>query len=115
MQKDLSCGYIFGEVKVSQDRTTIDAELMWTDAVAISLIQSGKSELSVGYSTDLQPEQGIYNGVSYEFIQTNIKSNHCAIVYKGRAGISCSIADNDNVTNDNVVRTTSSTPRKRNK
>ena len=89
--KELSIGFIDGPVTHTNE--TVDAELVITDATAIREIDSGKEELSVGYSCDLVPEKGSFEGKPYEYIQTNILPNHVALVDKGRAGHSCSISD----------------------
>jgi len=67
-----------------------------TDKEEIEKVKSGKTEVSVGYSNDLKQESGVYNNDVYEFIQTNIRANHLAIVDAGRCGPACKITlDND--------------------
>lgn len=53
---------------------------------AIEEVMAGKRSLSMGYKTDIEEESGVWMGVPYDAIQTNIRYNHCAIVGKGRAG-----------------------------
>lgn len=66
-----------------------------TDSEAIKKIQSGKVELSVGYSSDIKMESGkTPDGLTFDAVQTNIVANHIAIVDNGRCGAACKISDN---------------------
>lgn len=96
--KELSVGFIDGPVKTSSN--TVDADLVWTDADTINAIDTGKEEISVGYSCDLVPERGVFEDKEYELIQTNIRANHVALVDKGRAGSSCVISDSAKALDD---------------
>lgn len=83
--KRLSVGYT-GEL-VEQDLPYIIANLIVTDRNTVQNIKDKKSnELSLGYTVDLIPDSGIYNGESYEYRQTNIRYNHLALVDQARAG-----------------------------
>ena len=53
---------------------------------AINAIEDGNHEISLGYSVELVPEKGIYNGEEYDFRQINHDYNHLALVERGRAG-----------------------------
>ncbi|MCK5603205.1 DUF2213 domain-containing protein [Candidatus Pacearchaeota archaeon] len=72
-----------------------DAELAGvitiTDKDQIKKIMDGKLEVSVGYANELVPSVGTFDGQSYEFIQTNIRANHLAIVDAGRCGSACKL------------------------
>lgn len=69
-------------------------KLTITDADCIADIVGGKAELSNGYNADLRYEKGVTDvGEAYEAIQENILGNHIAIVVKGKAGVSCRLAD----------------------
>lgn len=57
-----------------------------TDKKAIQDIKSGKRGLSFGYKVNLIKKDGVYKGEQYDYIQTNIRGNHLALVYEGRAG-----------------------------
>lgn len=46
----------------------------------------------MGYTVDLVPETGTYNGEPYDYMQTNIRYNHLAIVDEARAGPEARIA-----------------------
>ncbi|MGJ8513132.1 hypothetical protein R84981_002775 [Carnimonas sp. R-84981] len=67
-----------------QDGDNIVADSVIHDPRVIK--QDGWKELSVGYSVDLIPESGEYNGEKYDSRQTNIRVNHVAVVPEGRAG-----------------------------
>jgi hypothetical protein len=74
-----------------------------TDGEAIKNIESGKVELSNGYTADIEWISGVTpEGEQYDAIQRNIKGNHIAIVERGRAGSSCRVADNLPDIGDNV-------------
>ncbi len=47
-------------------------------------LQSGKKDLSLGYTCDFEIKPGVWNGQPYEAIQTNMRGNHIALVDEGR-------------------------------
>lgn len=47
-------------------------------------IEDGKTELSLGYTCDIRKESGTFDGVEYEFVQTNMRGNHIALVDEAR-------------------------------
>ena len=49
-------------------------------------ISNGKKDLSMGYFCTYDLEDGEYNGQHYDAIQRNIRSNHVALVDRGRCG-----------------------------
>lgn len=57
-----------------------------TDSATIQKIRDGKRELSIGFTADVQQENGSYSGEKYDSVQRNMEINHIAIVDKGRAG-----------------------------
>lgn len=68
--------------------------LMVSDGAAISDVESGKRELSAGYSCDLDFTAGTTQaGEAYDAVQRNIRINHIAIVQAGRAGKEVRIGD----------------------
>lgn len=80
--------------KVEKDGIFLKTKITVTDAAAIKDIESGKVELSNGYTSDLVWTSGVTaDGENYEAVQTNIKGNHIAIVANGRAGVECRISD----------------------
>lgn len=75
-------------VRISDDKVYLDADIMVKDAQTIQEIENGKRELSAGYNCDcLQDENG-------NWYQANIIGNHVALVDKGRAGEKVRINDN---------------------
>ncbi len=87
--KKLSVGEVSTAAKVDDDGW-VQLPLVLKDSAAIAAIESGKRELSAGYTTELVWE----DGDGYDAIQTNIRINHLAIVDKARAGSDARIGDN---------------------
>lgn len=52
----------------------------------IEAVESGKQELSMGYTVQLDAVSGVYDGEEYTHRQRNIRYNHLAIVNVARAG-----------------------------
>ena len=76
-------------VRISDDKTYIIADIMVKDAQTIRDIENGKRELSAGYNCDcMQNDDG-------NWYQCNIIGNHVALVDKGRAGNKVRINDNE--------------------
>ncbi len=73
------------------------ADLMIKDADLIKKIESGKREVSAGYSCNYQPYQDGYR-------QVNITANHVAVVDKGRAGPKVRINDKKSVLSKNGAK-----------
>jgi hypothetical protein len=72
----------------------LDNSLIITDADAIKAIESGRAvELSSAYRYDPVFEPGEFGGEAYDFIMTNIRGNHVALVEEGRAGPDVVVAD----------------------
>ena len=72
--------------KEQTDGLNCAIDLVITKEEAINAILNGKHALSMGYTCDLEESAGNWCGVDYDFIQRNIRYNHCAIVDAGRAG-----------------------------
>lgn len=74
------------ETKTDGINCAIDMVITRKDA--IDAILNGKQALSMGYTCDLEVAQpgASWCGVEYDFIQRNIRYNHCAIVDAARAG-----------------------------
>lgn len=63
---------------------------------AIEAIQGGKTQLSNGYTFELDMTPGTtHQGMAYDGIQRNIRGNHVAIVDAARCGSACRIADSN--------------------
>lgn len=89
--KKLAIGFT-GET-IKKDGDYILANIVITDQDGVDWVQNqGRKELSLGYTVDLHPENGIYNGEEYDFRQKNIRYNHLAIVNQARAGSEARIA-----------------------
>lgn len=89
--KKLAIGYT-GET-IRKDGDYILANVVITDADGVDWVKKqGRKELSLGYTVDLHPENGSYNGEPYDFRQRNIRYNHLAIVNQARAGGEARIA-----------------------
>lgn len=86
-------------------------DMIITKKDAIDAVLNGKDNLSMGYTCDLEMAQpgATWCGVEYDFIQRNIRYNHCAIVDSARAGDNAKIelrADSeDAVLEDMVIKT----------
>lgn len=90
--RQLAIGHI-GE-QVSHNDTHVTCDVLLQDAQAIALVESGRrKELSAGYTADLDPTPGEWNGQPYDGIQRNIRINHVALLPPGmgRAGESAAL------------------------
>lgn len=79
---------------LGDQKDSLLADLLITDAVAINLVKSGLREVSCGYEAEYT-QTGEGQGV-----QTNIVGNHVALVDEGRAGSEYAIKDHKGVTMD---------------
>jgi hypothetical protein len=90
--KKLAVGIVGGDVARDGDFVRVPLALM--DAEAISAVESGLREISMGYVCDLAFEEGVTpEGEPYQAVQRDIRINHLALVPKGRAGPHCRIGD----------------------
>lgn len=90
--KDVAVGTVtsFG----IKDGDFVIAPLIIKDQDAISSIESGKVELSAGYTAEYVNAPGITStGDEYDFIQRDIRINHVALVDNARAGAMARIFD----------------------
>jgi len=71
----------------------IQTDMIITDKETIKKAKDGKVELSPGYSTRYEKKSGNFQGLDYDFIQTDIMINHIALVDKGRCQGACKIND----------------------
>lgn len=67
---------------------------------AISLIDSGKIQLSPGYRNSYDFTPGEYEGQRYDAVQRNIRANHLALVTEGRTGSDVAVQDHSIFTID---------------
>lgn len=70
------------------DGLNVAVDMIITKKDAIDAVINGKQGLSMGYTCDIETAEpgSTWCGVEYDYIQRNIKYNHCAIVDAGRAG-----------------------------
>lgn len=111
--KQLGVGLTGETVKI--DGENIKTTVTITAIEGVEAINSGKEELSLGYTLDLEEEEGVYNGQPYTHRQKNIRYNHLAIVERGRAGANarlnfdsfeCGMIVDENITHEreNMVK-----------
>lgn len=84
-----------GEVRdVSRSGDLMTGTLLIRAKDAIEAVQSGKVQLSNGYTFELDMTSGsTADGRDYDGIQRNIRGNHVALVDAARCGSACRIAD----------------------
>ena len=69
--------------------------LLIKDAETIKKIEQGIAEVSMGYTADYKEQEGVAPcGTPYQYVQGDIRINHCAIVPMARAGRQARIFDN---------------------
>ncbi|MDR1920269.1 MAG: DUF2213 domain-containing protein, partial [Candidatus Adiutrix sp.] len=86
----------------------LDNALIITDARAIEAVESGHCrQLSASYQFTPVMTPGEFQGDAYDFIMTDIRGNHVALVEEGRAGPEVAVADKQiNLPNPQTERTT---------
>lgn len=95
--KRLSVGHAGGEV--IRDGGYVRVPLVMMDSAAIKDFESGKRELSWGYSCEITMKDGIVPdgeidaGKAYDAIQTDIRANHIALCDKARGGDKLTFGD----------------------
>lgn len=85
-----------GEVSTAakKDGEWVHLPLILKDAAAIEAVETGKRELSAGYTCELVWGNGVApDGQAFDAHQSNIKINHLAIVERARAGSKARIGD----------------------
>lgn len=79
-----------GSVKPTSDH--LDATVLVQDVSVVALAQSGKRQLSPGYTVELDMTPGTTpNGEKYDAVQRKIRGNHVALVQDGRQGAPVSL------------------------
>jgi hypothetical protein len=80
--------------EVARDGEAVRVPMVVMDKAAIKEVEDGKSQLSVGYSTELVWGQGTSpQGETYDAMQTAIRVNHIAIVDAARGGDKLKLGD----------------------
>lgn len=83
----------------------IKGHLTIMDKNLVEKLKDGKLEISAGYYSNLEREEGEYLGTPYHFRQKNIKINHVAIVSRGRCGGECRIVNDYGIIGDENKQT----------
>jgi hypothetical protein len=83
-------------------------DMIITKKDAVDAVLNGKQALSMGYTCDLETAEpgAAWCGIEYDFIQRNIRYNHCAIVDSARAGDNAKIelrADSEDAVLEDMV------------
>lgn len=73
-------------------------------------IANGKKELSLGYFTKYEKRPGVWNNQAYDYVQTSMTANHCAIVDVARAGADVRVYDSKCVMDSLDINPTDFTP-----
>lgn len=82
--REVSVGHVRG---VEREGDNLVVDMIIKDQTAIDEIESGKAELSPGYTAEYVEQPGFApDGTPYEFVQRDIKINHNAVVDAARAG-----------------------------
>ena len=94
--------------KVTAEEPYLYADIKIINDEARKAIESGEMrELSPGYTSQFEEENGEYNGEEYSFKQFDMHYNHLALVDVGRSGPDLKIMDTANAfiyrTEDNVA------------
>lgn len=86
---EVARGHVADAVRPERSTGLVVAPLVVSDGDAIAAVERGDLvEVSAGYTCDLEPSEGVFDGVPYRAIQRNIRFNHVALGPQGwgRAG-----------------------------
>lgn len=80
--------YAVGHVgeNLVRDDDHVAASILLTDKEGIVAAETGRPELSCGYTCLLVDGAGVWQGQAYDCEQTKIRGNHVSLVERGRAG-----------------------------
>jgi hypothetical protein len=80
--------------EVVRDGEFVRVPLVLMDSAAVKAWDSGKRELSMGYTSEIVFQDGMTpDGQPYDAIQTNLRMNHLALVDRARGGNQLRIGD----------------------
>jgi len=85
----VAIGHVADSVGVEADTGLVVASLVVSSADALARVDSGElTEISAGYTCEVDPSPGVYQGTPYEAVQRGIRYNHIALgpAGWGRAG-----------------------------
>jgi 8-oxo-dGTP pyrophosphatase MutT (NUDIX family) len=83
---------VIGEKVYFKDDTLYGNLKIFSEQLARK-IAAGKRELSCGYHCQFIPEDGVFNGVPYSYVQRNMRGNHVSSVDSGRMGSEVRVLD----------------------
>lgn len=93
-QVDKRVGTTGENVFFDPDKGYLRATLQVTHKMGIDAIETGEAaEISAAYSYVPVKSSGTFNGKPYQFVMTDIKGNHVALVEVGRAGPDVRVLD----------------------
>lgn len=86
--------------KVKFNAPYLQNSLIVYDQKAIDKVEDGtQKELSCAYRYEPIKQSGEFGGQRYDFVMTNIRGNHVALVEEGRAGSDVVVADENTIKN----------------
>lgn len=97
----------FGQTgaEVIRDKEFVRVPMVVMDARAIAMVIAGKSQLSVGYTAELDFTPGVTkDGDKYDAVQRKIRGNHLAIVDRARGGSMLKVFDSQPLPNKHEDR-----------
>lgn len=86
---EVARGHVADAVRPERSTGLVVAPVVVSDGDAIAAVERGDLvEVSAGYTCDLEPSEGVFDGVPYRAVQRNIRFNHIALGPQGwgRAG-----------------------------
>ena len=81
--------------EVKKDGQFMKSGMTIIDKDLLNKIKSGKRQLSLGYTVEVEDSPGVWNGIKYDKVQKNIKYNHLSVVDVARAGSQVRIDSED--------------------
>lgn len=85
--KEYQIGFVSDCVDTDTVNGFISVPVTIQDAEVVDkVVNKKKRGLSCGYTCDIVEKEGVWGGIYYNRVQTNIRYNHLAIVDRGRAG-----------------------------
>jgi len=79
-------GLTASNAHVDETDGTVRVDLTITNPDLINKVDNGKRQLSIGFQTQVVPQNGVYKNAEYDSVQKNITINHVAVVDVAREG-----------------------------
>lgn len=92
-------GAIGQKIYFDEDSGELRADIKVFSPLLKKTIEAGKKDISLGYFSRYIPEKGEWNGIPYDFVQTEMIANHASCVQEGRCGPSVAFADSADAQN----------------